>query len=68
MSYFMNKVKYFAYLPPQSNNGGSEKGKKNIFLSLVLDTNLSWIIQILKHNTLQNFSEFFNHKSGLLKL
>jgi hypothetical protein len=29
MSYFMNKVKYFAYLPPQSKNGGPEKGEKN---------------------------------------
>jgi len=28
MSYFMNKVKYFAYLPPQSKNGGPEKKKK----------------------------------------
>jgi len=32
MSYFMNKVKYFAYLPIQSKNGGPEKpGQTNIF-------------------------------------
>ena len=31
MPYFMNKVKYFAYLPTQSKNGEPEKGKQTYF-------------------------------------